>query len=58
MTLSIDVVHQYPAARPEGAFFTIARGDLEVAFQADEELPLRRRDVLTGPTTREPDEFL
>lgn len=40
VALAIDVFHQHTVAGPKGPLLTIARRNLEVTVQADQELPL------------------
>jgi predicted methyltransferase len=57
VALAIDIFHQYPIAGPKGPLFTIARRDLEVTVEADQELPLGWMNTLTRPAARQSDKL-
>ena len=52
VALAIDVFHQHTVAGPKGPLLTIARRNLEVTVQANQELPLGWMNTLTGPAAR------
>jgi hypothetical protein len=55
VALAIDVFHQHTVAGPKGPLLTIARRDLEVTVQAEQELPLGWMNTRTCPAARQPD---